>query len=44
MGSMAFHFAMRYYEHSINVVGKMVLGVVKNYLDTGVLEDLFIYL
>lgn len=43
MGSMALHFAMRYYEHSINVAGKMVLGIVKNYLNTGVLEDLLNY-
>lgn len=42
MGSMALHFAMRYYEHSIKVVGKMVLGIAKNWLNTGVLEDLFI--
>lgn len=35
---------MRYYEHNINVVGKMVLGIVKNDLNSGVLEDLFIYL
>lgn len=40
---MALHFAMRYYEHIINVVGKMVLGVVENYLNTGVLEDLLDY-
>jgi len=30
MGSMALHFAMRYYERSINVVGKMVLEIMKN--------------
>lgn len=42
IGSMALYFAMRYYEHSIDVVGKMVLGIVKNCLNSGVLEDLFI--